>query len=311
MIRRSLCFSLAACALLMGDQNSLTGPVSGLVFDSRSHALRPIVGVPGAAYLGAAIASGLEWASVAPDGKTALAVREGKLFVGSRLSGEAQWIEVNGALSGINRAAWSAGSNGAAVFTAGNLQIVRISGETASADAPIEASFGDITALALDAEAKHILAGAADGIYLLSAGAPARRIAGVGSPSALLATPYGLLAADRAGNKIWEVVDIAGAAPLLLYADETAGIASPSGLGLSADGRRLFVSNSESKTVDILDFATHLPAGRVALDVSPTEFSPLTKSLALVNSGPGDGEPLFVFDAANPAVYFVPAGREQ
>src|SRR5512134_3362781 len=75
-----------ACGLLLlalgaafGQDGGLTGPVSGMVFDADSRSLRPVVGVPGAAYLGQPAVSGLDWASVAPNGRAALVLSNAQL----------------------------------------------------------------------------------------------------------------------------------------------------------------------------------------------------------------------------------------
>ena len=47
---------------LWAQEARLSGPISGLVFDRPSHSIRPIMGLPGAAYLGDPLVDGLEWA---------------------------------------------------------------------------------------------------------------------------------------------------------------------------------------------------------------------------------------------------------
>ncbi|MGA3079142.1 MAG: hypothetical protein ABSG56_36370 [Bryobacteraceae bacterium] len=63
----------------------VAGPVTGFIFDAQLGAVRPMLGIPGAAYLGNGVAIGLDAASVAPDGSAALAVeRGGKLVLYTR-----------------------------------------------------------------------------------------------------------------------------------------------------------------------------------------------------------------------------------
>ena len=78
----TLFFVLLLCVFpaLAGDQTSVGGPVSGFVFDQKQHTLRPMLGVPGSAYLGDALLANLDAAAVAPDGQSALVVQEGDLF---------------------------------------------------------------------------------------------------------------------------------------------------------------------------------------------------------------------------------------
>ena len=55
----SLLLVLAPAATLAQDGARVDGPVAGFVFDADRHALRPILGVPGASYLGPAVVSGV------------------------------------------------------------------------------------------------------------------------------------------------------------------------------------------------------------------------------------------------------------
>ena len=81
-VRRLL--PLLCCLAMAGvsqDRSDLRGPVSRVVFDQNARALRPMLGVPGAAYLAAPLVSGIDAASVSPDGSAALAVQEGRLVL--------------------------------------------------------------------------------------------------------------------------------------------------------------------------------------------------------------------------------------
>src|SRR5260370_12555637 len=73
----ALLFALAAPA----QDTRLSGPVSGFVFHGPTQSIRPIVGVPGSAYLGTALAQGFDAASVSLLGKFALATLGGKLYL--------------------------------------------------------------------------------------------------------------------------------------------------------------------------------------------------------------------------------------
>ena len=86
------------------DGTALSGPVSGFVFDQGAHALRPVLGMPGASYLGAPVLDGLEAAGVSPDGSAALAVKEGALLLVAGLrSAEASAAALEGAIGGADR----------------------------------------------------------------------------------------------------------------------------------------------------------------------------------------------------------------
>src|SRR5579885_1735285 len=75
---------LLLCALpLLGwadDRTSVSGPVSAFLFDSQTRSIRPMIGFPGASYMGDAVTTDVDAASVSPDGSAALAVRQGRIF---------------------------------------------------------------------------------------------------------------------------------------------------------------------------------------------------------------------------------------
>ena len=58
MNRTAWAVFLCLAPLSANAQNSgrIEGPISGVIFDRSSRALRPMIGVPGASYLGPAIA---------------------------------------------------------------------------------------------------------------------------------------------------------------------------------------------------------------------------------------------------------------
>jgi hypothetical protein len=83
------------CAAQGTSGYAMNGPSLGLVFESESAAVRPILGIPGAATLGAALAPGfaVERAVVAPGGDFALAIAKDDLRMAViRATGTAQWL---------------------------------------------------------------------------------------------------------------------------------------------------------------------------------------------------------------------------
>src|ERR1039458_5942511 len=70
--------SIAICA---NNNAAVRGPVTGYIFDAQAHAIRPMMGIPGAAYPGSPVVSNVDSASVSPDGSAAFAIQAGKLVV--------------------------------------------------------------------------------------------------------------------------------------------------------------------------------------------------------------------------------------
>ena len=113
-----LLIALGALAVTGWAQSSagLAGPVTGFVFDAQAGAVRPMLGIPGAAYLGNVVAAGLQAASVSPNGSAALAVQQGgKLVLYSGLrTALPVTLAVSGAIAGADHFAWGPGSGTAA-----------------------------------------------------------------------------------------------------------------------------------------------------------------------------------------------------
>ncbi len=59
----AILFGLAS-PLLLAQQGSIAGPVSGYVFDRTAHVLRPVMGIAGAAVLGDGVNFGMPLAAV-------------------------------------------------------------------------------------------------------------------------------------------------------------------------------------------------------------------------------------------------------
>jgi hypothetical protein len=294
-----------------------------MVFDEQQRALRPMLGVAGAAYLGEAVAAGFDLAGVAPDGSAALAVSQGRLYlVGGLRSMPAPPVAIENAIENVDRIAWSLDGSGAAVYSSasGRAQFLRTLGQApAAGDVQDLAGLpGTVSALAVDAAGQRLLVGVAaeegGGVYLVASGEGARRIAEAARPSSLVLARGGsdLFFADRERSQIWEVRNFATEAAVMLFADS---LPEPVAVQLSADHRRLLAAGAESRALAVFDIETRAAVAQIALDFTPTALEPFgEKSLWRLNAAGQEGDPLYVLaDTAgqDPSVYFVPAGREQ
>jgi hypothetical protein len=301
---------------LTAQEARLSGPVSGFVFDSASHSVRPIVGLPGAAYLGDPLLGGLEWASVAPNGEVALAVKDGRWFAIRGLGATAAWADIEADWPAPERVAWSSDGAAAALSTPeGGLRILRY-----LLDGPVAASAvdlpGPVAALALEGSgecaAAAVTAAGEGGLYLACPGAPARLLAAISEPAAVVLARGGrdLFAADRAG-RILEIMDFRGAARVMPFAEMPGSAWDPVGLAVSADQRLLFVAHRAQRRVDAFDLESRTLAAQIGVEGEPALLEPLAvRSVFLLRSAGDAGEPLLVLDAGRePAVFFVPAGR--
>ena len=308
--------ALGALATMAWAQSSagVAGPVTGFVFDSQLGAVRPMLGIPGAAYLGNAVATGLGAASVAPDGSAALTVQQGgKLVLYSGLRSAAT-VAVALAIPGADHFAWAPNSTAAAVYSSrnGQGQILTNLAASPAAAALIDLSSlpGQVTALAFDGQ-RLILAvasGDSGGIYLATAAAGVQRVASAASPSAIALAGSSLYFADNQSQQIFQVENYATTPAAVLFANDS-GISSPAGLQVSADGLRLYVANAGNRKLAVYDIASRSPVQSLDLVFTPTRLDRFGDSSVFLMNGTGQG-PLYVVrdgGAGKAAVYFVPA----
>jgi hypothetical protein len=284
------------------------------VFDQKAQTLRPMLGIPGAAYLGSAVLGSLDAAAVAPDGSAALAVKEGKLLLITGLKAEPAAVEIEGAIEGVGRIAWAADGLSAAVYApaSGRVQMLRKLNAAPEADEAVDLSGVAGTVTSLACAGGGIVAGLADeaagGVYFVKAGTAPRLLAAAARPSGIAVAGSDLFFADQDRGQVWQVAGFAGDATPMLFAE---GLASP--VGVQVAGNRLFAANAGDSTLEIFDRNARASAGRLALDASPAMLETCgNRAVLLLNAAGAAGEPLYVLDAGeNPAVYFVPAGREE
>ena len=314
----------ALCALAISGwaqpSAGVAGPVTGFIFDAPSGAVRPMLGIPGAAYLGNVVAAGLNSASVAPDGSAALAVQLGRLVLYTGLRGATPPValHVAGAIAGADLFAWAgnnSANNAAAVYCSrtGKAQILTSLAPSPVAAVPIDLLGlpGQVTALAFDGQ--RLIVGVANsdagGIYLASASSGIQRIAHATNPSAIDLAGASLFFADKQSQQIWQVQSYAGTPAAVLFANDS-GISSPAGLQVSADGQRLYAANAGSRTLAVYDIASRTPLQSLDLNCTPTRLDLFGDSSTFLLNATGQG-PLYVVRDGGPgkaaAVYFVPS----
>ncbi len=318
MLTGRIIFAAGVLAAAGWAQSSagVTGPVTGFIYDAQMSAVRPMLGIPGAAYLGPVVARGLGAASVSPDGSLALAVQQnGKLMVYSGLrSATPTPLTVSGAIAGVDHFAWAADSSAAAVYSSGSAQgqIITVVAATPEAGASIDLSSltGLVTALAFDG--KRLIVGVSSaetgGIYLANAAGGAQRVAAATSPSAIAVANGSLYFSDSQAQQIVQVQTYAGTPAAMVFANDSS-IASPAGLQVSTDGQRLYVANAGNRKLGVYDIASQTPIQTVDLTFAPTRLDRFGDSSVFVMNGTGHGPVYVARDGAagKAAVFFVPA----
>ncbi|HYM13565.1 MAG TPA: hypothetical protein VEU62_22685 [Bryobacterales bacterium] len=314
-----------------GIQAALSGPVLGYVLDGNLQAIRPVNGIVGSALMGAPLALPfpVSAAAFSSRGDFALAVSaqdHAAYLILSLGTAAPSAAAIPGALSGADRLALNADNTAAALYSpaGGQAQIIKGLPDNPSIGALVDLSAvsGKLTALALDRGASNLLvtaAGSAQGaLYLWSAaadpGAPLRTLGTFGSPSALalLHGDQDAVVADAGSNQLLLIRNFAGSADVFALAGPNDGISNPVGLQAAADGARLFIADAGTPSLDVWNFAAQAMETGIPLDAVPSKLTRVQgQSTFLLNEVGSD--PLLLLDAAagSPAVYFVPAGKEQ
>jgi hypothetical protein len=288
----------------------------GYVFDGPGRTIRPIIGIPGAAYPGAALVSNIDFASVAPDGSFALVEQQGQpVMLVNFNSANPTLASIDGAIGNVDYFAWSPDASSAAVFssTTGQVQTLSHFGDSAIAGSPIPVSGapGQISALAVDGA--RIIVGLksanAGGIYLLSADGSLHPLAAAASPSVILPAGQDLYFADSEAGQVWVIRNYAGAtaATLLSGTEKLAGVV---GMQLAGDRSRLYVADAGNTMIAVYDLASGALAQTLGLNFVPSGLSRFgNSSVFLMTAATQNPSPVYILadSLSGIGIYFVPA----
>jgi hypothetical protein len=153
-------------------------------------------------------------------------------------------------------------------------------------------------------------------LYLSSADTYPRRIANFGSPAALalLNGDEDVVVADAAVNQIILLRRFATTPEPFLLASERDGVSGPSGLHVSPDNCILYIANGASRRLDVWSFEQQSTQASLPLDAAPTRLTVFQNGSTFLLNDIGE-HPLLLLDLgagdAQPAIYFVPASRDQ
>jgi hypothetical protein len=260
-----------------------------------ARAIRPVFGVPGSSFAGAAVLDNVEFASIAPGGKLALAVRGGETF----LLDTSDWrVVASGTATDI--AAWNEKATAVVAADSASGTLLQWTADGARTElAPVPPP---VSALAIDSSGERVYAAVAGkGIYEVTAGS-ARLLTALHDASAILIRGAEAWVADRAGNAVYALRDGA----LTLLAGESMGIDSPVGIAL-VRGRLLVAGRARIVAIN-LDRV--LAPEHVALEFEPSRLDVFGNDLFLMNDG--GAVPWQLLDASrDPAVFFVPAVAQE
>ncbi len=316
---------LLSCALLLSvsltaqsSTSQVSGPVMGLVLDPESR-LRPVWGVPGAAFLGQPIPidSSLQVLAISPHEDYVLATRTdtGDTVILTNLFDTIANKTLAGA-SGIASVVLSPSGSSAVLQSSDAATWLVVTGLP---DSPTIAWQTDISsfaqapvAAALSDNGKAVLAAvptdSGASVYLFTSGNGPADLMDLGQFGgvAFIAQKTDALIADAAANQVQLIQDVTGAASASVIADSNAGVATPVDVTASEDGNRIFIANSQPNSVLLLDSQAAGPLS-IACDCTPTRFSRLARNSVFSLTSPANGA-FWVLDggSANPRTVVVP-----
>ena len=296
-----------ASAALNAQASGIEGPISGLVYDQFTKEIRPIVGVPGSAYLGTAVASRLDFASVSPDGKLALGIKQGALYLVGLAGEQPEWRSLDPVSGSVDKIVWNADST-AAVVSGQSVTLWRDLKAEPNRLNLLSAGGSEWSAFLLEPGAEDALAARDGGVYRLSSSDAPRLVVAVPSPSslALSASSDVVFVVDRVNRQILAVRDWNDSPQVSLVANATLGVDDPVAVAVAEDGRSLLVADA-SRALILLDPGSNSISSRWDLDFQPTQVEHLSSGLYLLNSRTAEAQPLQVLaSGSQPAVFFVP-----
>jgi len=301
---------------------AIGGYTLGFVFDSRNSALRALVGIPGAATLGAQLDAGvaIRQAYVSPQQNYAVALTDSGAIVATFVSAtDAPVTAPLGFDSSAASVVTLSPDGSSAAFYSANESLIRIvTGLPASPaianSVPTSAIAGTIRLLAITNDATQLVAAVdapdTDSVILIDPAGNPRTLTNSSHISALhfIGGTGNLLVADDAADTVSEVQDVAGSASLQPLAAATDGIAGPIGVDASLDGKLVVVANGRAQNIFVFD-PNGSQRGTYSCPCAPAGLGRLNGNSVFLLSAISGTDPLWLFDgdSATPRVVFIPA----
>jgi hypothetical protein len=306
----------AAFAGLAGAQSgTFNGPVAGYVFDSGTHSLRPVLGIPGAATIGTPIDVGysLTAAYVAPQQDS---------FFGIASDGSTHWFaiaagavtekSIPGAMQTPERVVFSPSGTAAALYSNGQAQIITglrgspvVGGNLSLGSTDPRRGRRGAPAMAVSDDGSYLLAALSSGIQLAGQNGVVRPVIQTGADAVMAFAPGGHDAAIAArGTGAVLIKDVPGAATQQPLAGDGPSFNAPVGIAFSGDGSHVFVASASQKSAMAFDLSGN--RSDMTCSCSPAELTPMGSSFRLNEL---TTDPLWLVDAgtSGPRVVFVPA----
>jgi hypothetical protein len=305
---------LALILRIAGAQTgAVGGPVVGYVLEPAAQAVRPILGVPGAALMGSRMALGFEPAAAAlsprQDYVLAVDAADGCVNLVELGRGAPMRRVIEGARPGAVRIVLSPAGGAAALLYSGAPGVQLLKGlpadPTVAGTADLSGLPGELGAVAVSDDGA-LLAAAGGSLFAVAPGGDPVPIPFTGQASSIVfaAGTRDALVAGREDNQIALLRDVTGRAEYRLLAGANDGIDSPVGLAIS--GRRALVASAGNGAITIIGMDGGAAAS-VACGCEVTGLERLNGASLFRVSEMGAG-PLWMLDdgAGDPRLLFVP-----
>jgi hypothetical protein len=302
---------------LHGQQTFLSGPVEGFTFDPPTQSFRALIGLPGSALFGPALATGFDSGWVAPHKNYAIGLQQGNCLLVSSLDTDQVSTTSIAGLSGQPEAiTWSADGSVAVLYsrTGAWLQVLSGLPDAPQMGASVDLSSlgGSLTAVASDPQGKRTalaMQGDNGGAFLLTDVqnfAPALPIA---NPTALAFSEDGASLYVLDGNALQlDMVALSDGSFQTLSLD---GLQDPFAIASGRDSQNrqiVYVASRSDQDFRAYDRATQQLLADLPLDFQPTGIVTLGRNSFVIATRSKTLSPLWLFTSApQPAVYFVPA----
>jgi hypothetical protein len=309
-----------ALAAAAEETSAGLGPVSGVLVDSSTRSIRPIMGMPGSAYAGHATVSSFDFAAAAPGSQRALIVKDRVVYLLRRLdAGRPVWRELTSELDDIEFAAWSDNAESIVLRPRNEARLdfwATLSYEPKKTGSVDLSSLDErIESIAVDPDGKYAFA-AAQGeksgtLYFLKPGELPRMLMPLERAGAMLLRGDVLWVADRGRNEVFRLSNWTQMPQIHSAATLAHGIEDPVGVALSRDGKFLWIASAATRHVVGLDLDTSQVKHVLDLEFTPTRMHRLgVDGLFLLEDGVAGEAPAQVFDSGSRRVFFVPVGAD-
>jgi len=290
--------------ICLAAESQIDGPKLGFVYDRNVAAMRPILGIPGAALFGDPVSSDLRDAVISPSQEFAIGVFGDDSSVGIFKFSTAKLRLMKGAKTAPTRITLSPNGTSAAIVTESHVQI--FSGLPADAAAGLEFDLSAApAALAVSDDGALVLAAVAESdamaLYSYGSEGAAHRILSASRITAIefFNRSHDAVFADSIENK---VILLRGGADASLVAS----VDQPVAVAASTDNRKIIAASSSTHAISIfsLDDGT---AVSTECGCEPVTLARLQGGAVFRITDRSDG-PSWIFDMNNsePRVLFIP-----